>query len=269
MDSLLQQYHDDLKALRRTLKAEPAKLVGKKSLRESAAQLGKRWSAEVLPELTRRYCLPPETLQKYSDGSAQLIRLSSPNNSKVSYLACLERLIKPMRDELILPVQTGAATRAVSAFEAFVAKLTDPEESAYFQEAVDCAKAGFLRAATVMGWCAAIDRIHRKVEQVGFAHFNVTSAQMAIQQKGRFKRFNQTQNVHSLSELREVFDTTILWVLEGMTVIDSNQHTRLRSCFEMRCHCAHPGAAPITEYNLMSFFSDIQQIVLESPQFAL
>jgi hypothetical protein len=60
-----------------------------------------------------------------------------------------------------------------------------------------------------------------------------------------------------------------LWVTEGMGLIDSNQHTRLRSCFEMRCHCAHPGEAPITEYNLMSMFSDIQQIVLENPKFAL
>jgi hypothetical protein len=269
MDSVLQQYHDDLKAFRRALKAEPAKLVAKKSLRERAAQLGKRWSAEILPELTRRFSLPGDTLERYSSASARLIKLSSPNNSKASYLAGLESLIKPMRDELILPFQSGTATKVASAFEAFVASLKDSEESAYFQEAVNCAKQGFLRAAAVMGWCAAIDRIHRKIEQLGFARFNVASAQMASQQKGRFKKFNQTQNVNGLSELREVFDTTILWVLEGLTLIDSNQHTRLRSCFEMRCHCAHPGDAPITEYNLMSFFSDIQQIVLESPTFEL
>ena len=269
MDSLLRQYHDDLKALRRALKAESARLVGRKSLRDRAAQLGKRWSAEIVPELIRRYSFPADALQKYSAASARLIKLSSPNNSKASYLASLESLIKPMRDELILPLQSGALARAPSAFEAFVATLKDPEESAYFQEAVDCAKQGFLRAAAVMGWCAAIDRIHRKIEQLDFARFNVASAQMASQQKGRFKKFNQTQNVNSLSELREVFDTTILWILEGMALIDSNQHTRLRSCFEMRCHCAHPGEAPITEYNLMSYFSDIQQIVLESPTFEL
>ncbi len=169
----------------------------------------------------------------------------------------LDALIKPMRGELIVPLQAGATRRAPSAFEAFVASLSDPGESAYFQEALICARAGFLRAATVMGWCAAIDRIHRKIEQIGFTRFNVTSAQMASQQKGRFKRFNQTQSVTTLSDLREVFDTTVLWVLEGMTLIDANQHMRLRSCFEMRCQCAHPGDAPITEYNLMSFFSDI------------
>ena len=120
-----------------------------------------------------------------------------------------------------------------------------------------------------MGWSAAIDRIHRKIEQVGFATFNTVSGQMAAQTKGRYKHFNQRQAIASLSELREVFDNIVLWIIEGMRLIDSNQHTRLKSCFEMRCQCAHPGEAPITEYNLMSFFSDIQKIVLENSAFTV
>jgi hypothetical protein len=70
-----------------------------------------------------------------------------------------------------------------------------------------------------------------------------------------------------LSELREVFDNDMLWVIEGMTLIDSNQHTRLRSCFDMRNQSAHPGEASITEYNLASVFSDIDQIVLSNTKF--
>jgi hypothetical protein len=54
-----------------------------------------------------------------------------------------------------------------------------------------------------------------------------------------------------------------------MGMIDTNQHTRLDSCFDMRCHGAHPGDAPITLYNLMSFFSDIEQIVFMNEKFAL
>jgi hypothetical protein len=92
---------------------------------------------------------------------------------------------------------------------------------------------------------------------------------MASQQKGRFKKFNSVQNVTSLSEIREVFDSVVLWIIEGMGLVDSNQHTRLRSYFDMRCHCAHPGEAPITPYNLMSFFSDLNEIVFNNPKFAL
>lgn len=57
--------------------------------------------------------------------------------------------------------------------------------------------------------------------------------------------------------------------LIGMQLTDSNPRTRLHSCFEMRCHSAHPGEAPITEYNLWSFFSDLEQIIFQNPKFAL
>ncbi len=77
----------------------------------------------------------------------------------------------------------------------------------------------------MLGWCAAIDQIHHAIERIGFAKFNIASAAMASQNKGRFKKFNQTQNVSSLGELREVFDNIVLWILEGMQLIDNNQHT--------------------------------------------
>ena len=75
---------------------------------------------------------------------------------------------------------------------------------------------------------------------------------MASQTQGRFKRFNKPQNVASMSELQMVFDTDILWIIEGMGLIESNQHTRVRSCFDMRNHSAHPGEAPVTPHNLLS-----------------
>ena len=54
-----------------------------------------------------------------------------------------------------------------------------------------------------------------------------------------------------------------------MELIDSNQHARLFSCFELRNHSAHPGEAPITEYNLASFFSDLNQIIFKNAKFKL
>ncbi|HEY9107718.1 MAG TPA: hypothetical protein VIN58_13650 [Roseateles sp.] len=95
------------------------------------------------------------------------------------------------------------------------------------------------------------------------------SQQMQAATTGRYRKFNKGQNVSSLAELREVFDSTILWVIEAMGMIDTNEHTRLGSCFDMRCHGAHPGNAPIATYNLMSFFSDLDQIIFMSDKFKL
>ena len=92
---------------------------------------------------------------------------------------------------------------------------------------------------------------------------------MASQQTGRYKKFNQVQSVNSIGEIRGVFDTIVLWIVEGIGLIDSNQHTRLRSCFDIRCQSAHPGDARITSFNLLSFFSDLDQIVFSNTKFQL
>jgi len=88
---------------------------------------------------------------------------------------------------------------------------------------------------------------------------------MAAKTSGRTKKYA----VDSRSELQRIFDTDILFILEYLQLIDSNQHARLRHCFDLRNHSAHPGQAPITGENLYSFFSDITQIVLKNPKFAL
>jgi len=256
------------KGLRKTLKAETGNTVNKTAIREEAKALGSLWHKEI--SAGTQGILSADSKANYDQRFTRLIRLSSPNNQVSSYLDALDGIIKPFKTELLIPAQQGAfgvEVRRDSDFDKFFSTITNDEENDYLKEAIACAKQGFLRAAVVLGWSAAVDRIHRRIEATGFKHFNVVSAQMASQQTGRYKKFNQTQNVNSLSEIRDVFDNIILWIIEGMTMIDSNQHTRLKSCFEMRCQCAHPGDAPITTYNLLSFFSDLDQIIFQNPKF--
>ena len=70
------------------------------------------------------------------------------------------------------------------------------------------------RGSAVLGWSAAIDRVHRVIEKTGFATFNAASKTMAAATTGRFKRFSKAANITSIGELREYFDGDILWVLE-------------------------------------------------------
>jgi hypothetical protein len=266
MEQLLGKLLEDLKSLRKTLKAETVPQVGKRAIREAANELGSRWHRDFSQKL--RTAISPETCDRYDAAFTRLIKLSSPSNLRTSYLETLNSLIPPFRDELIIPAKQGSLSAPTpSAFDSFFASLGNPDESDYLREAIACARDGYLRAAAVLGWSAAIDRVHRKIEALGFRQFNVTSAEMASQQTGRYKKFNNVQNVNSISEIREVFDTVVLWIIEGMALIDSNQHTRLRSCFDMRCQGAHPGDAPITQFNLLSFFSDLDQIVFSNAKF--
>lgn len=61
----------------------------------------------------------------------------------------------------------------------------------------------------------------------------------------------------------------MLWVLEGLELIDSNQHKRLEHCYTMRSTSAHPGEVMITLENLESFFSDLWSIVFDNASFSV
>lgn len=264
----LQAFHKALQSLRKAIREEKVTQIAKNSLRSTTEKIATTWLKQLAPWLADQNGVDADKLAEYTTAFQRLLKLSAPNNLRKSYLKTLNSALKGFRDDLILPVQSAPGSQPSAALlgEIF-ASLPDPKEDEYLKEAIECARQKFYRASTVLGWCAAIDRIHRKIDELGFDKFNVKSAQLASEKKGRFKRFSSPQNVASMSELRMVFDTNILWVLEGLELIDSNEHTRLRSCFELRCQCAHPGDAPLTEYNLMSFFSDINAIVLQGPNF--
>ncbi|MCU1269554.1 MAG: hypothetical protein JWN74_848 [Acidobacteriaceae bacterium] len=260
----LKDFGSKLKALKKDVKAETVQQIAKMSLRSRAESLGTEWFSSIEPTL-KSSNFDPSLLLTYSENFQKLIKLSGPSNLRTRYLTVLNDVSNEFRSDFVLAAQTKPAT-PTSQLATLLAGITNTTQSEYLKEAIECSKYKLYRAAAMLGWSATIDQIHRAIEKIGFAKFNIASSAMASQTKGRFKKFNQVQNVSSLSDLREVFDNIILWILEGMQLIDSNQHTRLHSCFELRCQCSHPGEAPITEYNLLSFFSDINEIVFKNPK---
>ncbi|HMH13024.1 MAG TPA: hypothetical protein VK578_07945 [Edaphobacter sp.] len=260
----------ELRALKKAICKEPGPRISKKAIRQKAEAIATVWFTDIASALSKDKLVASEVIEKYDVAFKKLLKLSSPNNQQDSYLDVLGWLLKGFRGDLVLPIQIAPRKeKEISALETILTGFVSTEEDNYFKEAAQCAKHDLLRASAVMGWCACIDRIHKTIEKIGYGKFNSTSHDMATQASGRFKRFNSPQNVTSISELREVFDSSILWILEGMQLIDNNQHTRLRSCFDLRCQSAHPGDAPVTEYNLMSFFSDINEIVFKNTKFAI
>jgi len=157
----------------------------------------------------------------------------------------------------------------VSELDSLLTSVTVPSELLYLGEAANCLKQGYFKAAVVMGWCAAINRVHLKIEQLGFTQFNTTSATMKNATSGAYKRFNKTYSINSLSELREVFDNDVLWIVEGLGLIDSNERKRLVACFDLRNQSAHPNNTSTTKENAISFFSDIINIILTNQKFTI
>ncbi|MGA2581956.1 MAG: hypothetical protein ABSG31_01665 [Tepidisphaeraceae bacterium] len=166
----------------------------------------------------------------------------------------------------VAKTQTSATAKTL---EALAEKVIDSAERGFIEEAITCINHSAPRAAIVLGWCAAVHRLRKKIQALGFPAFNETSARLKNMDSGKHKRWSKEFRITSFGELQtNVFDTDLITILEGMGLIDGTQAQRLATCFEYRCHSAHPGDAPIGEPHVVAFFSDIVGIILSNPVFA-
>jgi len=267
----LRRFEEDLRQLRKDVKAIRIKTVNAKALRDQAEAIATRWVEELRSPLEHKFKIDTSTVQETSEMMKRLHVLSRPSNLKASYVTVLDSALDGFKDRFILPIQqTSMAVESLFDLQKLVLGLPDPDESEYLKEAIDCADSKFKKAAVVMGWCAAIDRIQKKIQAVGFATFNSTSMQMKQQTSGRHKHFTKEFKVTTLGELQTIFDSDLIRICEGMQLLDSNEADRLISVdFQYRNHSAHPGNAPIEDPHLVAFFTDINTIILTNPKFAL
>jgi len=265
----LETFEKDLRALKKGITAVKSDQVSQKQLRDDAEELATRWVEELRSPLEHKFQISKETITETSESLKRLHVLSRPNNLKKSYLKVLDSVLKNFKNKFVLPIQqTGTAVESKFDLQKLVTRLTNADETEYLMEAINAANAGFVRAAIVLGWCAAIARIQNRIQVLGFAQFNAASTAIKNQNSGRHKRWNKEFNITTLGELQTVFDNDLVTVCEGMGLLDSNQADRLIDVdFQYRNHSAHPGLAPIGDAHLVAFFTDITDILLTNPKF--
>jgi len=259
----------DLKRLKTDIKHEASDRINKNNLRTRAEGLANLWFSNFNIILDKFEFIPKERIDYYQENFVRLLKISSPANRKSSYLETLNLILSTFNNDFIIPFTTNSQ-KEIRKYSNIFIEFQDIPEFDYLSESIGCAESGFYRASTVIGWSAAIYRFHRTVEKkIGFDNFNRKSIELSDINHGRFKRFNKKFTIGNRNELLEVFDTDLLWILEGFQLIDLNEHTRLTGCFNLRCQAAHPCNAPITEPNLLSFFSDIKEIIFKNENFIL
>jgi len=263
----LKDIYSDLKKLRSDVNHETTERINKNSLRTRAEGLANFWFANIDMVFNKFDFIPQERIDYYRFNFTKLLKISSPANRKSSYIDVLNSILNTFNDDLIIPCTTHPETKEINKFENIFIEFKNIPEYDYIYESIGCAENGFYRASTVLGWSAVVYRFHSIIEKIGFDNFNTMSNDLSNIDHGRFKRFNKKFTITNRNELLEVFDTDLLWMLEGLQLIDLNEHTRLRGCFDLRCQAAHPSNAPITEPNLLSFFSDIKEIVFKNIKF--
>jgi DNA gyrase/topoisomerase IV subunit A len=267
----LSEFRDKLLSLKKDVLKLNSERVQRKDLRDRADQIATMWVEELRSPLEHKFKLDLEVIKETAEQMKHLHIISRPNNRKSSYTKLIKAILKNYDNRYILPIkQAPIKIEKIFDLEKIIPTLHDPKESEYLKEAIDCANSGFPRAAIVLGWCAAIDRIQKKIQSVGFNRFNQTSTKLKQKIKGKFAKWNKEFNIATLAELQTIFDTDLIIILEGMEVIDGNQADRLINvCYQYRNQSAHPGEAPIEEAHVVSFFTDINKIILLNPKFIL
>lgn len=266
----LAAFEKDLRGLKKAISEEPGPRIAKQALRRTAEKLANRWVEDFRSPLEHKFKLPVEVIHEMSELMKHLYVLSRPNNQKSSYVKTLNSALAKFKDRFMVPVQqTGAELESVFDLTKLVPEITNAEETEYFQEAINCAQATYRRAAIVMGWCAVIDRIHKKLHELGADKFNAAAAAVKSQ-GGRFKYYKKDVSIGGPSELWEVADRYLITICEQLGLVNSKEADRLIEIdLQWRNHSAHPGEAPLEDAHMTAFFTDIVRIVLTSPSFEL
>jgi hypothetical protein len=87
----------DIQAIRKAIKNEPGKRISKQALRTQAESLSQRWFSDFAHSLINEAQISKEIINPYNANFDKLLKLSTPNNLKSSYLSVLDSITKSFR----------------------------------------------------------------------------------------------------------------------------------------------------------------------------
>lgn len=145
--------------------------------------------------------------------------------------------------------------------------ITDEDERKFLEEAIGCAIHGFNKASIVLAWSAAVNRMHKVIEKLGFKRFN----EKLFEKQPKDNRLEKIPKIDSLNDLKlHVKDHQLLLMLMYLDLIDLQQENKLYNfCLSLRNNCAHPGKEKVTDENLIAFYSNLKEIIFDNEKFKI
>lgn len=264
----LRSLQDGLSEIEKIIRTTTTVLLSPSVFGPRVDDIVRLWAERVDTDVLK-FGVDEKICAKYRDGLRKLHSLASKRNKRKSHQQAIKELQADFNSDLLQPVMFHGGANPSEAIKKIIAEIPYPDQKGYLEEALLCIESDCKRAAAVLGWSAAMHHIHSKIEEIGFDQFNKKADEMSKQTKGRFKGFKSSAPIESISDLREVPDRRILWVLDGMNILESNQRQRLEYGLDMRIQASHPGDAEVTLTNLESFFSDLSTLVFKNPKLSV
>jgi hypothetical protein len=192
-----------------------------------------------------------------------ILQAANARTRSSAYRKRLKPVIESFTEKIVIPVirHEGSPSQVASrtVLSAITANLTN-EEAQYVEEAARCLAAKCNRAAIIMLWAAAIARMHRAVENVGFIAFN-QAVDDASKKKG--SPFNKVVKItiSSLPELQRCRDFDLLVVGMQLFGYDLQVYGELDRLLGTRNSAAHPGMLQPSVLDVQQYASKLNVCV--------
>ncbi len=182
-----------------------------KALLFEVEQISTKWFEDYENLLKNSFKIPGNIIDRYRANFGKLLELCDGKPSKKNIQSILRESLDNFHSDLTVPIQKyQSILLKFPELDKLLNNVTDIEQN-YLSEAISCARYGNLRASIILGWCAAVSRLHFYVDKIGIDKFNEASVQMFAIQSGRYKRFTKKFDIHTYSELQmNVFDNDLL-----------------------------------------------------------
>lgn len=267
----LERFLSSLAELQEATKKNKSAFISRSALRNQVTACCKSWLSKLSTQIRGDGFIDDQILNSIDEKFEKLLELAGSNNRKNSYASLLNILPKDIQKGVLVPLIKKAKTTQNPLATAILAKiysnLSFEDEKKYFEEAARAASAECYKAATVMVWCAAIDRLRKIVDGLGLKNFNKKSKELKARKTGYYKHFSKEFNLIQTNELPEVFDRDLITVLSAMVNLDLNELKAILHLFDVRNHCAHPSSNTMDELAYINYLNEVLKLILANPKF--
>jgi len=261
----LEALHERIRAVLRQLNACGSSRVTELTTLSELGAIAKEWlrtsaSLRAVPNVNTANIDEIDSLMN------SVLTKTTGRSRASNYYSSLDQVNKRFIPEVLVPlIKAEGSPDQVSArqLHTLLAPHLLPEEVHYVDEASRCLTLQCFRAAIIMLWSAAIARLHRAIETLGFAAFNAASAAASSRGGGPFNRLTKSLSITSLPELQRTRDFDIIVIGMELWKYDLQTFQELDRLLGTRNDSAHPGTLQPTALDVQQFATKLQAYIFQ------
>jgi hypothetical protein len=260
----LESFLERLNDLNRVLLKHKGEEVRKAEVITEIKTISKEW-LRISEALRSVDALPHENLNTIDIQFKDLFQCTNARTRASAYQKKLLPVLSSFTDRIVIPVIRfeGSPSQVASRklLGEFLGKVT-VEEQTYLEEAARCLASKCNRAAIIILWAAAISRLHRAIEKVGFNTYNSALDQTTKKTGNPFNKVSKT-TIASLPELQRCREFDLLVVGMELWKYDLQIFGELDRLLGIRNSAAHPGMLKPSALDVQQFASKVSAYVFE------